>query len=490
MAEQTAETLAQRLLDLSLVDPQQIQELWGEFGRKNVSGDAFLQALLRKEYLTSFQADRLLKGERAGYFYGDYKVLYLVASGTFARVYRAVHKHTGQVVALKVLRKRYSDDPQQTEHFVREGHVGLLLRHPNIVPIYEVASKERSHFLVMEFIEGRNLREFLKVRKKLEPLEATELVFQTMSGLNYAAGKGVQHRDIKLTNILVSSRGEAKLVDFGLAAAEAALETETDLATQRTVDYAGLERASGVKKDDPRSDMFFVGCIYYHMVTGKPALYETKDRIKRLAKARYQDIPPLHEVAPELPLAVSHVIGRAIQFDPKQRYQTPGEMLEELRDARERLLHDAGPAPADAPAAGDARVAVPIRQRTILYLESDVRAQDLVREALKKDGYRVLVLSDPARAVQRFEENPRTAEAVIVSAGQLGAAAIDAWRQLATSAALPSLPIVLLLDREHADLAAAKPPPAAPHRRTLHMPLKLRALRECLAELTIPAPAA
>ncbi|GAG45759.1 unnamed protein product, partial [marine sediment metagenome] len=109
-------------------------------------------------------------------FFGDYKVLYLVGAGSFARVYRAVHKKTGKVVAVKVLRKRFSENPAQYRQFVREGLLGKSLRHENIVPIFDVVSKKAEHFLVMEFVEGRNLREFVKVRKKVEPFEAVRLM--------------------------------------------------------------------------------------------------------------------------------------------------------------------------------------------------------------------------------------------------------------------------------------------------------------------------
>ena len=93
-------------------------------------------------------------------------MLYAVGAGTFARVFRAVHHQTGKVVAIKVFRKRYSDKPEQTAQFLREGRLGITLRHPNIVPIYDVISEGRTHFLVMEFVEGWNLRDLVKIREQ------------------------------------------------------------------------------------------------------------------------------------------------------------------------------------------------------------------------------------------------------------------------------------------------------------------------------------
>ena len=175
MGYQTAEQVAQRAFDLGLLDERQLRDVWGSFGSHTVPIEEFLQTLVRREFLTNYQVERLMKGDRTGFFFGEYRVLYLVGSGTFARVYRAVHRRTGQIVAVKVLRNRYSENRAQAGLFVREGRVGCALRHPNIVPIYEVVSEGKNHFLVMEFIEGRNLREFVRIRKKLDPLEATQM---------------------------------------------------------------------------------------------------------------------------------------------------------------------------------------------------------------------------------------------------------------------------------------------------------------------------
>ena len=176
MASFSAEQLAQAAFDLKLIDDRQLRDVWSSLGSRNVSLEEFSETLLRRELLTGYQLNRLQRGEKKGFFFGNYKILYLVGRGSFARVYRAVHTVTGEVVALKVVRRKVAANPQKVQDFYHEGEVGLTLRHPNIVAVQEVAKHDKSHFLVMEFVEGRNLREFIKIRKQCAPDEAIHLI--------------------------------------------------------------------------------------------------------------------------------------------------------------------------------------------------------------------------------------------------------------------------------------------------------------------------
>ena len=137
MADFTAEKLAQRAYDFNLLTNQQLEEVWGALGTRDVPLEAFERLTVRKELLTNFQSDRIKEGKRDGYYYGKYKLLYMVGSGTFARVYRAAHAIDDQVVAIKVLRQRYTEDDETRENFLREAKVVIPLRHINIVPIFD-----------------------------------------------------------------------------------------------------------------------------------------------------------------------------------------------------------------------------------------------------------------------------------------------------------------------------------------------------------------
>lgn len=474
MSQVTAEKMAQRVFDLGLIDDRRLRQIWGELGSRDVDVEMFLQRLVRREVLTNYQVGRLLNGDKHGFWYGDYKVLYLVGAGSFARVFRAVHKDNGRVVAVKVLRSRFSADRSQYDLFVREGQIGQTLRHPNIVPIYEVESHRTTHYLVMEFVEGRSLKEFVKVRGRLDPFEAVRLTADIAAGLQHAFEKGVTHRDLKISNVLISSRGRAKIVDFGLAGIDQTFEdTATDFNNPRTIDYAALERATGVRANDSRSDIYFLGCIFYHMLCGEPALFETRDRVARMSKQRLLEVKPLHQHGLEVPPAVGKIVHKAMQLDPRRRYQAPGEMLADLRMLAKRLHEKGGVQPGES-GIGGALVA-PGERRSVMVVESNQAMQGIFRDGLKRAGYRVLLSSDPDRALVRVRENPEAADLVILNAQELGKSAVAAFNRLAEDNRTAAIPVILLLDANQGEWKHNAL--LAKHRIALEMPITMKQLR-------------
>jgi eukaryotic-like serine/threonine-protein kinase len=482
MGSPTTEKIAERAFDIGLLDERQLQEAWASFGSRNVSIDDFLQFLLRREFLTNYQVERLVKGERSGFFYGPYKILYLVGTGTFARVYRAVNPQTQQVVAVKVLRKRFSDNPVHAGQFLREGRLGCTLRHPNIVPIYDALSEGRSYFMVMEFVEGRNLREFLKIRKKLVPAEATRLITDIADGLRYAAGHGLTHRDLKMTNVLISSTGRAKLVDFGLAAIDENIsELGGDLpGNARTIDYAALERATGVRKDDMRSDIYFLGCMYYHMLTGVAPLLETRDRVQRLSKTRFLEVVPAKTREPSLPDSVALVVNKAMMLDPNMRYASPAAIVADLRVAARRLAGEG----AKEGAKVLATEVMPEQLHSVMVVESDARMQDIFRKGFRRAGYRMLLTVDPERAISRLHQDDTQVDCIVLNAQSLGLSALEAFNRLAGDKRTEAIPTVLLLDEEQQ--AWRKKAKTNDNRVILRMPITMKQLRETLAKIVAP----
>ena len=159
MTDLTAEQLAQRILECRLLDNRQTNQVFSALGSRGVPVEEFKRFLLQHEHLTNWQLKRVEDGHKTGFFYGKWKVLYLVGAGTFARVYRSVHTRTGDVKAVKVLRNRYTGDMITRDRFMREAQTVMKLRHPNIVPIHEVENHRGRIYMVMDFIEGQNMQD-------------------------------------------------------------------------------------------------------------------------------------------------------------------------------------------------------------------------------------------------------------------------------------------------------------------------------------------
>jgi CheY-like chemotaxis protein/tRNA A-37 threonylcarbamoyl transferase component Bud32 len=448
MAQASAATIAQQALKLGLLTQDQLDEGWVEAGGRQVEAEALLAALERKGYLTPWQSQKLLKGETAGYFLGGYRILYKIASGSFGRVYRGDDPATGRIVAVKVLRGRWTDKPESVKLFEREGRVGLALRHPNIVEILAVncdaASKQ--YFIVMEFVEGGNLRELLKIQKKLDPLKGVRILEDVAAGLAYAASKGITHRDMKLTNVLLSSQGAAKLVDFGLAGMEKLVHKDEATKVDRTVDYAGLERATGVNPGDPRSDLYFLGCVAYELLTGRSPLEMRKDVRRRMLKERFSSVKRMtSEDVPGAPPSVFRLVETLMALDPSQRYQTATQALEAIREVRREVEEGAGKA------VGAAAQATPAG--SVFIVEKDQRLQDTLRQKFKEEGFRVLLAADPVRAVDRFRQQPY--QALITDVGTVGEDGLFLFERVLREADRLKVPFtgIIILSQDQQDWA-------------------------------------
>jgi serine/threonine protein kinase len=456
-----ASGIGQLALRLGLVTDEQVRECLLELDDKKAPGVDMVRMLERKRYLSSWQGAKLLKGESEGYFLGGYRLLYKIASGSFGRVYRGDDPRTGQVVAVKVLRNKWMQDKQKVDLFLREGKLGMTIRHPNIVSVLAVNqdNKTGQYFIVMEFIEGGNLRDLLQIRKKLSPLESVRIIEESASGLAYSYQRGLTHRDIKPTNILIAvGTQQAKLVDFGLAeiseggspggggAVQLGKKDDDDeaVAVDRTVDYAGLEKATNQKAGDVRSDIYFLGAVLYECITGTPVMPATKDRQARMMARRYQEVEAtLRKNGPALgvPPQVMPVLETALSFDPAKRYQTPTQFVEALHDCRALL---GGGTVQEQPASR-----TPPGPKTLFALEKNEKLKEAFREKFKAQGYRVLISSDPGQAVKRYREQPF--HAAVINAGSIGTDAIEIYNELlkeSDTAELNLAAILLLTEKQ------------------------------------------
>jgi len=285
------------------------------------------------------------------------------------------------------------------------------------VRAYGVEQEGNSHYIVMEFIEGGNLRDIIKIQGRMPLDRALDVTTDVAQGLAYAFQRRVTHRDLKPTNVLLTTAGVAKLVDFGLADLKrAGTPPPAGEPIQRTVDYAALERATRVPIGDARSDIFFLGCLFYHMVSGTPAFPETLSS-SRLIRRRFDTPRDLSVIADAAPPAALRVLGRMMSFEPSQRHQHIRAVLQELIQLKQRLASDSGAA---VPAAAAAQTSnrVPENAPSVLVIEDHLQVQEQLKLRLAELGYRVLVTRDSRRAVERFLDQPT--DAVLLDADSAG----------------------------------------------------------------------
>ncbi|HKI35044.1 MAG TPA: protein kinase [Gemmataceae bacterium] len=442
MPDLDANSLGQDLLKINLITEAQLEEALDGIGGKGAEAERLVLFLERKGYITPWQSSKIVKGDRDGFILGGYRLLYKIQSGSFGRVFRAQEEATGQVVAVKVLRRRWSEDQAHIDLFQREARVGMAFHHPNIVEILTVGVDKNAgqYYIVMEFVEGCNLREMLAIRTKLEPLEAIKVIEDAANGLAYAFSRGFTHRDMKLTNILVSSSGTAKLVDFGLAKMFQAMTGSSEDKVDRTVDYAGLERKTNVPTGDIRSDIYFLGCVLYEILLGRPPLDMTRDKQARMNPHRFDGVKPLGRDEVQGPPSLFRLVETMMELSPSQRYQTPAQLLEAIRSVRREL---------EGRASGQAQSG----PRGVFVVESDPRLQDHIRDKLKELGYRVFIAGDPARAYDRFRQQPY--DGLVVDARTTGEEGLLYFDRISTEADRQGISCgaILILSHEQADWA-------------------------------------
>ncbi|MEX0671419.1 MAG: serine/threonine-protein kinase [Pirellulales bacterium] len=488
MIPSTADSLLHLAGALDLVPAAALNETFAEVHGHGLSAEEFGQALVRRELLTGFQLERLLRGEQAGYFFGLAKVLYQIGAGSFARVYRAIHRDNGSVLAVKVLRSRFANDPDKCRGFRHEGEMGRVLRHPNIVAIEDVGVENGVSYLTMEFVEGQTLRELVKIRSAVDVPRALDLMLHMVSGLEYAHRRGVTHRDLKASNVIVSATGQAKLVDFGLAGVdETGDKVLGRVDNPRTIDYATLEKVTGVRDDAVRSDIYFLGTVAYLALAGVAPLTESRDRNVRGDPRRYTQVVPLGTRSPDLPRDVVEIVSRMMHLDPVERWQTATDVKRALEATIARRGGGDGSSPgavaADRAAAKHAETSRAATSKgSLMLVESGTTAQQTLRDYFSKLGYRVLLTENPQRALARFSSSPLPADFLVLSTRTLGQAAVEAFNQLSSDPYLVDVPAILLVGAKQAGVAdGAK---VDERRRIVPMPIQPHDLGAALAAIT------
>jgi serine/threonine protein kinase len=279
---------------------------------------------------------------------GRYELRGAVASGGMATVYKAWDTRVERIVAVKVLRSLTKTDQHAIERFRREAHAAARLSHPNAVTVYDFLEEHGEYYLIMEYVEGVNLKQLLARKGPLSAQEAVTITGQVCSVLQVAHAQGFIHRDIKPQNILIAKDGQAKLTDFGIVRVlEATGLTNTGIVLG-TADYLAPEQARGDPLS-PASDLYSLGVVLYEMLAGRPPFVGSS--AVQVAMQHANNVPPPpSKYNPRIPRALELVVKKALQKEPGRRYADAESMRKALQESLKKSIEEGATIPGSLPA--------------------------------------------------------------------------------------------------------------------------------------------
>jgi serine/threonine protein kinase len=269
-----------------------------------------------------------LRGKRLAHF----ELIDKIGVGGMAAVVRARDTQLDRFVALKILPPEMASEPENVSRFHQEARAAARLDHENIARVFYCGEDQGLYFIAFEFVEGINLRNLLEQRGRLPVAETVRYILQVATGLEHAATRGVVHRDVKPSNIIITPTGRAKLVDMGLAR-NLERHGERDLTqsgvTLGTFDYISPEQALEPREADSRSDIYSLGCTMYHLLTGMPPVPEGTPAKKLQHHQQVAPVDP-RQFDPKIPDEIVMILGKMMAKNPKDRYQRPIHLVHHL----------------------------------------------------------------------------------------------------------------------------------------------------------------
>jgi len=323
-----------------------------------------------------------LKGQKLAHF----ELIEPIGVGGMAAVIRAHDLQLGRVVALKILPPEMAVDPENISRFKQEARSAAKLDHENIARVYFCGEDQGLHFIAFEFVEGLDLRTLMANGGPLRPDQAVKYMLQITTGLAHAASRGVVHRDIKPSNIIVTPEGRAKIVDMGLARSVDVHGGVTQSGvTLGTYDYISPEQAIEPRSADIRSDIYSLGCTFYHLLTGQPPVPDGT-AAKKLHHHQNIAPPDPRELNPAIPDELVAVLGKMMAKEPRDRYQRPEQLIQHLLGVAQRMNLPAEAAGVESMLFVDARLPQPPHYPPVLTAVAAVAAVTIIAVILGVGG--------------------------------------------------------------------------------------------------------
>jgi tRNA A-37 threonylcarbamoyl transferase component Bud32/Leucine-rich repeat (LRR) protein len=339
MAASSTASLLDALRRYRLLEPAQLEQVSRDPPTLFPDPRALARVLIGRGWLTPYQANKLLQGRGPELLLGSYVLLERLGEGGMGQVFKARNWKFGRVVAVKVIRKERLASAAAVRRFRREVRAVAALSHPNIVHAFDADEVDGTQLLVMEYVEGTDLKKLVQQRGPLPAGEACEYVRQAALGLQHAFERGVVHRDIKPHNLLLTADGSAvKILDMGLArleqpsAGDGHSSTTQEGTVMGTADYIAPEQALESHTVDIRADLYSLGCTLYHLLAGRVP-FPGGSFIQKVNRHQFEEPRPVDSLRPEVPPGVAAVVRRLMAKKPADRYQTPAEVAAALASA-------------------------------------------------------------------------------------------------------------------------------------------------------------
>lgn len=293
--------------------------------------------LVYRGWLTPFQVQWLAQGRGRELLLGSYVLLDQIGEGGMGQVFRCRNWKLGTIAAVKIIRRKRVDDPSAVERFLREVRALAAIHHPHVVHALDADFEDGRLYCAMEYVSGIDLGRLLQERGALPIETACRYAAQLAQALWHISSLGLVHRDVKPGNVLVTEDGSSvKLVDMGLARFdhpdwEAAASHLTQVGIMiGTPDYVAPEQIRDSRRADIRSDLYSLGCTFYHMLTGQ-APFAGSDTVGKMHLHQTAEPTPVEQLRPDVPPSVAAVVRQLMAKKPRDRYQDPGEVAATLR---------------------------------------------------------------------------------------------------------------------------------------------------------------